>query len=98
MATKKTSRQVSTAEARRDWARVLRTAERGSAVEVTRNGQPVAALVSIAQYRALQQTAGGTLADVLRALRAQIVPADLAGPDPFADVRDPSPGRKVDLG
>src|SRR5580693_8137499 len=47
------ARRVTTAEARRDWAKVLRSAERGTPVEVMRNGQPVAAVISIEQYRSI---------------------------------------------
>lgn len=43
--------RLTTAQARRDWAKVLRTASRGTPVVVTSNGQAVAAVVSIEQLR-----------------------------------------------
>jgi prevent-host-death family protein len=92
------AKRMTTAEARRDWAKVLHSAERGHAVEVTRNGQPVAAVISIEQYRELQRAKSGTLADVIAWREANVDPRDLEGPDPWKDVRDRSPGRDVALG
>jgi prevent-host-death family protein len=86
------------AEARRNWARVLRTAERGAAVEVTRNGQVVAAVVPIDDYREIASRRRATLSEVVAKIRAGVDPRDLEGPDPWAGVRDRSPGRAVDLG
>jgi antitoxin (DNA-binding transcriptional repressor) of toxin-antitoxin stability system len=65
---------------------------------VTRNGQPVAAVVSIEQYRELQEVRRETLSEVIAAFRDGVDPADLGGPDPWEGVRDRSHGRKVDLG
>jgi prevent-host-death family protein len=48
------TKRMTTAEARQHWAKVLRSAERGTPVEVTRNGQPVAAVISIEQLRQAQ--------------------------------------------
>ncbi|MFS8070155.1 MAG: type II toxin-antitoxin system prevent-host-death family antitoxin [Byssovorax sp.] len=89
---------MTTAQARRDWAKVLRSAERGTPVEVMRNGQPVAAVISIDQYRKLEETRRETLSDVIAQFRASVNPRDLEGPDPWADVRDRSPGREIELG
>jgi len=89
---------MTTAQARRDWAKVLRSAERGTPVEVMRNGQPVAAVVSIDQYRKIEEAKKENLSDVIARFRASVNPRDLEGPDPWADVRDRSPGREVDLG
>ena len=91
-------KRMTTAQARRDWAKVLRSAERGTAVEVTRNGQPVAAVISIDQYRKLQETKKETLSDVIAQFRANVNPRDLEGPDLWTDARDHSPGREVELG
>lgn len=91
-------RRMTTAQARREWAKVLRSAERGTPVEVMRNGQPVAAVISIDQYRKIQETTKETLSDVITRFRASVNPRDLEGPDPWADVRDHSPGREIDLG
>ena len=88
-------KRMTVAEAREGWASVLRSAQRGCAVEVTRNGEPIAAVVSIEQLRRLQRE---TLADVIARWRRRVRAKDLEGPDPWADVRDRSHGRDVDLG
>lgn len=97
MSTRSTARRLTTAQARRDWAKVLRSARRGTPVVVTSNGQPVAAVVSIEQLRAIEQARPLTLAEAIQRTRARLNVEDLEGPDPWADVRDPSPGRNVDL-
>ncbi len=91
-------KQVTMADARRNWAKVLRAAERGTAVEVTRSGKPVAALVPIETYRRLQSPQRLTVAEAIARFRASVAEGDLAGADPWADVRDRTPGRKFDLG
>jgi len=92
------TRRLTTAEARRDWAKVLRSASRGTPVVVTSNGQPIAAVVSIDQLRTIEQARGETLGEAIRRARSTLDPEDLRGPDPWANVRDRSPGRDVDLG
>ena len=91
------ARRMTTAQARREWAEVLKSAERGAPVEVTRNGQSVAAVVSIDQYRKIEEMRKETLSQVIARFRASVNPRNLEGPDPWADVRDRSPGRDVDL-
>ena len=91
------ARHLTTAQVRKDLARVLRTAKRGTPVVVTSNGQPVAAVVSIEQLRALGETQNETLGQAILEARADIDPSELEGPDPWANVRDKSPGRDVDL-
>lgn len=92
------ARRLTTAQARRDWAKVLRTASRGTPVVVTSNGQPVAAVVSIEQLRTLEQARPRTLAEAIQQARSSVNVDDLQGPDPWAAVRDTSSGRDVDLG
>lgn len=92
------TRRLTTAQARRDWAKVLRTARRGTPVLVTSNGEPVAAVVSIDQLRAIEQARPATLGDAIRRARERVNVDDLRGPDPWAGVRDASTGRRVDLG
>lgn len=91
------ARRLTTAQARRDWSKVLRTARRGTPVVVTSNGQPVAAVVSIEQLRTLEQARSVTLAEAIRRARASLDVEDLRGPDPWAEVRDASAGRDIDL-
>ena len=91
------ARPLTTAQARRDWAKVLRTASRGTPVVVTSNGQPIAAVVSIDQLRTLERARSETLAGAIRRARSSVKVGDLEGPDPWAGVRDTSAGRDIDL-
>lgn len=83
------------AQARRSWAEVLRSAERGAPVEVTRSGEPVAVVLSFAEYRRLTARRPMGVEAALAWIDKNVDPADLGGPDPWADVRDRSPGRRV---
>lgn len=65
----------------------------GTPVEVTRNGAPIAAVVSIEQLRRIQRQ---TVPDVIARFRERVRPEKLEGPDPWADVRDRTTGRPVD--
>lgn len=87
-------RRVSIAEARRSWAKVVRTAQSGVAVEVTRNGEPVAAVVPIELLHGGRRP---TISDAVARFRARTAPKDLEGPDPWIDARDRSSGRDVEL-
>jgi prevent-host-death family protein len=91
------ARPLTTAQARRDWAKVLRTARGGTPVVVTSNGQAVAAVVSIEQLRALEGARPETLAEVIARTRSRLDASDLKGADPWAGVRDNSAGRDIDL-
>ena len=91
------AKQMTAAQVRREWAKVLRSAERGTTVEVTRNGQPVAVVISIDAYRKLEGATKETLSDVIAHLRESVDPQDLEGPDPWEDLRDRSPGREIQL-
>lgn len=88
------TKRMTVAEARRDWAEVLRTARRGTPVEVTRNGEPIAAVVAIELLRELERE---TLSEVLARFRARVRREVLEGPDPWANVRDRSVGRETDI-
>ena len=90
-------RPLTTAQARRDWAKVLRTARRGTPVVVTSNGQPIAAVVSIDQLHAIERSRPETLGEAIQRARASVNVGDLRGPDPWANVRDTTTGRDIDL-
>jgi len=91
------ARPLTTAQVRRDLAKVLRTASRGTPVVVTSHGQPIAAVVSIDQLRTLEHSRSETLAEAIRRTRSRLNVDELEGPDPWADVRDTSTGRDIDL-
>lgn len=92
-----TEQSVSIAQARSGLPRLIREAEAGGAVEITRRGRPVAVLVSAETYRRL--TAGspsfaGCLDAFLAEARTDEVGLDR---DEFLDLRDRGAGRQVRL-
>ena len=91
-------RRHSVAEARRHLPALIRAAEGGSTVEISRRGEPVAVLVSRQRFEDLS----GGRPDFMEAYREFLRKTDLEAldldPDEiFADVRDRSPGRDVEL-
>jgi len=86
--------RYSVAEAREQFADLLRRAENGRVLEITRHGRPVAVLVSAREYAKLTGTAA-SYADALSAFRSRVRPDDLLPADAFEDLRDPGPGRPV---
>ena len=90
--------RYSVADLRSDLAAALRRAEGGEAVEVTRRGRPVAVLLGLPQYERLRSARpdfwtsyqGFRDSEDLEALGLD--PDDL-----FADARERSAGRDVDL-
>lgn len=87
----------SMAEARRNLARLIRSAERGRAVEITRRGEPVAVLLSAAEYLALTGERP-PFVDALERVRARFEVAELGiGDEEFEGIRDESHGREVAL-
>lgn len=87
----------SVAEARQNFARLIRSAERGKAIEITRRGEPVAVLLSAAEYLALTAERP-RFVEALAALRDELAVGDLGiGDEEFEGLRDESPGRQVTL-
>ncbi len=87
----------SVAEARQNFARLIRSAERGKAIEITRRGEPVAVLLSAAEYLALTEERP-RFVEALDALRDELEVGDLGiGDEEFEGLRDESPGREVAL-
>jgi prevent-host-death family protein len=86
------SQRYSVAEARENFADLLRRAEDGRVLEITRHGRPVAVLVSAREYAKLTGAAG-SYADAVAAFRSRVREEDLLPSDAFEDLRDPSPGR-----
>ncbi len=89
--------QYSIAEARDRFTELVRKAERGNPVALTRRGRPVAVILSMRAYQ--RMTHGG--ANFWQALtefrkRYDLQELDL-GPDIFNGTRDRSPGREVNL-
>ena len=89
---------LSIADARRNLPSLIREAENGNAVTLTRHGTPVAVLVGQRQYE--QLSAGRrSFADAYKHFAKATRLADLnLDPDAlFADSRDSAPGRDVQI-
>ncbi len=85
--------QVSIAEARNNLSKLVRAAEQGEPIELTRRGQPVVVLVSADEFRRLTEQPRTSLAQAVREVRARY---KIDGSDSDPDTlfpRDPSPGR-----
>lgn len=90
-------KSYSVAEARQNFARLIRSAERGKAVEITRRGHPVAVLLSAAEYLALTDERP-SFSEALHRLRADLHVEELGiGDEEFGGLRGDSPGREVAL-
>jgi len=91
------SESYSIARARDQLAQLVHEAERGKAIELTRHGRPVAVILSRKAYEDLTGHRP-SLSEAFDQFRSW---ADLENitedPDPFENIRDRSPGRKVRL-
>ncbi len=86
----------SIAEARSNLPRLVREAERGKAVELTRRGEPVAVLIGRRQFERLTSRYR-SFVEAYRDFSNQVDLSELAiDPDElFAGAREPTPGREV---
>lgn len=89
------TRRYSIAEARHNLAAIVHELEGQPMIELTRRGEPVAVLLSLASYRRLLPRAGGFWA-AYTAFRETFGTGEGEG-DAFSDVRDRSPGREATL-
>jgi prevent-host-death family protein len=89
-------KDFSIAEARNQLPALVHAAEGGSPVRLTRRGKPVAVLISLQEYergRARRPDLWQAIAD----FRKSTDLSDMDVDEIFRGVRDPSPGREVDL-
>lgn len=87
----------SAAETRANLSEILRQVERGSSVEVTRRGKPVAVLLSLREYERLgngSRTFEGAFAEFRRTVDLKALQID---PGIFEGLRDRSAGREARL-
>jgi prevent-host-death family protein len=91
------SKRYSIADARRNLPTLVREAESGADVQLTRRGRPVAVVVSLKEYERLKAPRT-SFTDAYREFRAKF-PATGSGISPryFSGLRDRGRGRKVDL-
>lgn len=90
-------RSFSVAEARQHLPRLIRTVERGRAVEITRRGRPVAVLLSASEYLSLtgeRSSFAEAIADVRKRLDVERL---AIGDEDFAGLRERSSGRRIRL-
>jgi cellobiose PTS system EIIB component len=78
---------------------VLQTVEREKTVEITRQGQQVAVLLSVEEYHRLTSVESSNFGTALKKFRQELIEEglDLNPDEVFRDVRDRSPGREVIL-
>ena len=90
--------QRSIAEARRNFPTLVREAENGKAVELTRRGEPVAVLIGHREFERLTSNRRG-FADAWRGFAESVDLAELAlDPDElFGDDREEDAGRDVQI-
>jgi prevent-host-death family protein len=88
----------SIADARKNLPGLIRDAESGEAIELTRRGEPVAVLISTREYERLHSPVR-RFSEAWKTFRGEVDLAEL-GIDPseiFERVRANDPGREVDL-
>ena len=90
-------RPHSIAEARRNLPKLVREAESGGAVEVTRRGKPVAVLIGRRQFDRLASHLGFSDAWDAFASSVDLGSLNIDPDDAFSEVRDVSPGRERPL-
>ncbi|MGH7272328.1 MAG: type II toxin-antitoxin system Phd/YefM family antitoxin [Polyangiaceae bacterium] len=89
-------RRVSLAIARNNLTGLVRDAERGSNIELTRRGKRVAVLVSASEYDRLRSPRTDVVT-ALRSWRARL-PSDFDGFPDLDELRDASPGHDAPWG
>jgi prevent-host-death family protein len=89
--------KVSVAEARQNFARLIKRAEQGRAIEITRRGESVAVLLSASEYLTLTGDRP-SFVEATRRVRERLDVESLGiGDEEFEGLRDESPGREVAL-
>ena len=92
------TRGHSIAELRQRLARLVRNAESGDSVQITRRGKPVAILMGLRKYQQLVSRCGdfgAAYGDFAR--DTAVATLDIDPDEVFASARDRTPGRLVDL-
>lgn len=89
--------EVSVAEARQNFARLIERARQGRPIRITRRGEPVAVLLSAAEYLALTGERP-SLIEATRLVRERLDVESLGiGDEEVEGLRDGSAGREVAL-
>lgn len=88
-------KQFTISEAKNQLTAIVHAVEKGPGVKLTRRGRPVAVVLSIAEYEALNRRRVGFW-ERLTILRERAGEVDISDED-FENLRDASPGRVADL-
>jgi prevent-host-death family protein len=89
--------KVSVAEARQHFARLIKRAQQGKTIEITRRGEPVAVLLSASEYSAITGERCSFI-DAMSQVRERLGVDRLGiGDAEFDDLREESPGREIPL-
>jgi prevent-host-death family protein len=92
------SEQHSIADASSHLDELVRKAEEGETVELTREGEGVAVLIGRREYERRNGRPRRTFAEALEEFRRSADFEAIGDPDEiWGDVRDPDPGRDIDL-
>lgn len=89
------SSKVSITEARRHLARLIERARRGNPIRITRHGEPVAVLLSAAEYAAIAGKRHSFVDAITRVRERLDVESLDIGEDDFDGVRERAPGREI---
>ncbi len=89
--------RVSVAEARQHFARLITRAQQGKTIEITRRGEPVAVLLSAAEYSAITGESASFIDAVSRVRERLDVDRLGIGDAEFEGLREESPGREIPL-
>jgi prevent-host-death family protein len=89
--------KVSVAEARQNFARLIKRAQQGKTIEITRRGEPVAVLLSASEYSAITGERPSFIG-AMSQVRDRLGVEDLGiGDAEFEGLREESAGREVSL-
>jgi prevent-host-death family protein len=89
--------KVSVAEARQHFARLIKRAQQGKTIEITRRGEPVAVLISASEYSAITGDRSSFM-EAMRQVRERLRVDELEiGDEEFEGLREESPGREISL-
>jgi prevent-host-death family protein len=87
--------KVSVAEARQNFARLIRRAQQGKTIEITRRGEPVAVLLSASEYLSLTGERP-SFVEAIDRIRKRLDVNELGiGDEEFEGLREESPGREA---
>jgi prevent-host-death family protein len=87
------TKKVSVAEAKGKLPSIIHEVERGSRVEITRHGKPVAVMVPTSDYDRLQEKGKGFWNDLTKVRRIMASEGITVEESDFRDLRDTARGR-----